>query len=195
METKKKRKACGGNTILGGRKALIFYIILMAIPVLQFCIFYIGVNFNSFLIAFQKTDILTNSKSFTTEHFERFWREMTVFTNMKTTVWNSIKVWLVSLVISTPLGLVISFYIYKKAVGSGVFKVIVFAPSIISSINPSTFPRSFCCFWKYFPDIPENTVVTFSITSDMASVTIVSGIFSTSMEISVATSVAAELMI
>ena len=40
-------------------KKLIFYIAMMAIPVIQFCIMYIGVNFNSILLAFQKYNIDT----------------------------------------------------------------------------------------------------------------------------------------
>ena len=35
---------------------LIFCICLIIIPLIQFCIFYIGVNFNSFKLAFQKWD-------------------------------------------------------------------------------------------------------------------------------------------
>ena len=37
-------------------KKLIFYIACFALPVLQFLIFYIGVNFQSILLAFQKYD-------------------------------------------------------------------------------------------------------------------------------------------
>ncbi|MFR6640369.1 MAG: hypothetical protein ACLUSP_02680 [Christensenellales bacterium] len=32
---------------------MIFYCCLLAIPVLQFCVFYIGVNLNSILLSFQ----------------------------------------------------------------------------------------------------------------------------------------------
>ena len=35
------------------KQDLIFYIVMLAYPVLQFAIFYIGVNFNSILMAFQ----------------------------------------------------------------------------------------------------------------------------------------------
>lgn len=157
MSHLKKKKNSGGSAILGGRKALIFYIVLMAIPILQFCIFYVGVNFNSFLIAFQKTDILTGVKTATFEHFERFWREMTVFTNMRTVTLNSIKAWAISLCISMPLSLIISFYIYKKAFGSGFFKVLVFAPSIISSMV-------LVLMFKYFVEwgLPMAGIVTSS---------------------------------
>jgi hypothetical protein len=35
------------------KQDLIFYIVMLAYPVLQFAIFYVGVNFNSILMAFQ----------------------------------------------------------------------------------------------------------------------------------------------
>jgi len=38
------------------KQDLIFYVVMLAIPMLQFAIFYIGVNFNSFLMSFQKFD-------------------------------------------------------------------------------------------------------------------------------------------
>ena len=39
------------------RSKLIFYICGLALPLLQFAVFYIGVNINSVLLAFQKYDI------------------------------------------------------------------------------------------------------------------------------------------
>ena len=35
------------------REQLIFYCIMIAIPVIQIAIFYFGVNFNSFILAFK----------------------------------------------------------------------------------------------------------------------------------------------
>lgn len=132
MSQKKKLKNKYG--IFGGRQAKIFYAVLLIIPILQFCVFYIGVNANSFLLAFQKTDLLTFEKTFTWEHFEKLWLETFELTTMRKIVGNSILLWFVSLVISVPLALFFSFYIYKKAFGSGIFKVIIFLPSIISSM-------------------------------------------------------------
>ena len=45
-----------------------FYIGFMALPMLQFIIFYIGVNFNSFLLAFR--NIVFNSE---TKRYDYFW--------------------------------------------------------------------------------------------------------------------------
>ena len=49
-------------------KSMWFYIGFMALPMLQFIIFYIGVNFNSFLLAFR--NIVFNSE---TKRYDYFW--------------------------------------------------------------------------------------------------------------------------
>ena len=36
------------------QKRLVFYVLMFALPLLQFLLFYLYVNFNSFVIAFQK---------------------------------------------------------------------------------------------------------------------------------------------
>lgn len=71
MAIRKKRKGLQNN-----RNDLIFYCIIMAWPVLQFAVFYIGVNFNSILIAFQDIDIVTNSYSWTAKHFVNGFEKM-----------------------------------------------------------------------------------------------------------------------
>jgi ABC-type sugar transport system permease subunit len=47
---------------------------------------------------------------------------------------NSVIIYLLGLCISMPLGFLFSFYIYKKKLLHGLFRVILFLPSIISSI-------------------------------------------------------------
>ena len=57
--TKKKKKLLNRK-----KKQLIFYICIVALPILQFCVFYIGVNFNSILLAFKTFDADTNKYVF-----------------------------------------------------------------------------------------------------------------------------------
>ena len=45
-------------------KKLLFYIGLLALPLLQFSIFYIYVNFNSIILAFKKYDVIEFSYDF-----------------------------------------------------------------------------------------------------------------------------------
>lgn len=112
---------------------LIFYTIIMAWPTLQFAAFYIGVNFNSILLAFQDIDIIANSYTWTTDHFVNAFHKM-ISPTLLTMAKNSILAYLITVCTSIPLGLLFSYYIYKKLAGAGAFRVILFMPSIISSI-------------------------------------------------------------
>lgn len=117
-------------------KDLIFYIIMMIWPVVQFCIFYIGVNANSFLMAFQRMSMEGEVYEWTFDMmYEAFgtilgWHDK----NMLMAAERSFQVYAIGLFIGTPLGLLFSYYIYKKLPFSGTFRVLLFMPSIISGI-------------------------------------------------------------
>ncbi len=117
------------------RNSLIFYCLLMAWPVLQFCVFYIGVNFNSILLAFKKIDA-SNYSSFTwtLNNFKQWFTNQSNFEILKSSLGVSFKAYAISLLIGVPLGLFFSYYIYKKMPLSDFFRVMLFLPSIISSI-------------------------------------------------------------
>ena len=129
------------------KKDLLFYILLLAWPITQFCIFYIGVNFNSVLMAFQDYDIATGKS--TIVWFENF-REL--FYNLAhdplyiTAIKNSLNIWGIGLFVSMPIGLSFSYYIYKKRPLGGFFHVILFIPSIISSMV-------LALMYQYFTDL------------------------------------------
>lgn len=118
-------------------KRLLFYIAVVALPIAQFCIFYLYVNFNSIIVAFQRYDLPAGGgtgyvKSFAA--FENFKAAFgTLFSSQKM-VLNSVKMIACELFIGLPLALVFSFYIYKKFFMSKAFKVMLFMPQIISSI-------------------------------------------------------------
>ncbi len=123
------------------KQDLIFYVVMLAYPVLQFAIFYIGVNFNSILMAFQYFSG-TNGKIDLYEFYEgaEFFKNFTTFfERFKTdTVFmygyafkNAFIAYLVSLVITTPVSIIFSYYIFKKYPLHGAMKVVLFTPSII----------------------------------------------------------------
>ena len=115
-------------------KRLIFYILLMAYPVVQFLIFYIIVNANSLLLAFESYDRNTNRYLFAGwANFENLSLLFQSDSTFRGSLKNSFLVWLIGLA-SIPLNLIFSFYIYKKKPGAGFFKVMLFLPSIIPSI-------------------------------------------------------------
>ncbi|MBR7141272.1 MAG: sugar ABC transporter permease [Clostridia bacterium] len=107
---------------------------MMIWPVAQFCVFYIGVNFNSILLSFQDIDIVNGTTTWTFEKIIQAFQDMTSSKNLLLTAKNSLLVYFLSLIIGTPLGLFFSYYIYKKMPGSGAFRVLLFMPSIVSGI-------------------------------------------------------------
>ncbi len=122
------------------RNELIFFICLVAYPVLQFCIFYVGVNINSIMLAFQKYNIDTAAYEFIGfgnlfDNFKLFFDQFQgANSDMAIAAWNSAKLYLVGLLIGLPLNLIFSFFMYKKIPGHGFFRVILFLPQIISSL-------------------------------------------------------------
>lgn len=117
------------------KRDLIFYIALMAFPVLQFVIFYIVVNINSLALAFQKYDVLTNETIFVGfSNFKEAFRLLTQTDEMLSAAKYSLLTYLVGLVVGIPLAILFSYYIYKKMFGHKFFRVLLFMPSIISAI-------------------------------------------------------------
>ncbi len=115
-------------------KKLIFCLALITLPLIQFVIFYIGVNLNSIKLAFWEF----NGTLDETGHFIGFKNFATVIDeivnlgNWPILIRNSFAVWGLGLVLKLPLSIIISYFVYKSAKVGGLFKVILFAPSIIS---------------------------------------------------------------
>lgn len=150
VRKRKKKKSKGGT---------IFFVTMMALPLLQFIIFYFVVNFNSILLAFQKYEISDNGYySLVPAGFENF---ADIFHEWKTTPWisanllpNALRYFLLKVCIVMPLCLLFAYYIYKKMRLSGVFKVMLFLPSIICSMIV-------VMFYRYFVDyvvVPNGAV-------------------------------------
>lgn len=125
------------------RKDIIFYIMLLAWPVAQFSIFYIAVNFQSLLFSIQKIDIVNNTIQYTFENFTNAFKAMTESYELVNAAKMSLLSFLLINGIGIPMGLIFSYYIYKKMYGSGAFRVILFLPSIISGIVMATIYQFF----------------------------------------------------
>ena len=127
---------------------LIFCLIILFVPVLQFSIFYIGVNVNSFVMAFQKYEIdeLTGLGSFVGNGFENFktmWVEITEGGKFGFAFKNSLSAFFWVTLVGMTLSLVFSLYIFKKMPAHGIFRVLLFAPSVLSAIVTVTMYKFF----------------------------------------------------
>lgn len=116
--SRRKRKA----------KSVAFYCLLMLWPIAQFLVFYVGVNVRSFIIAFQNPDTGAFSLQFFQDIFGVNWHTILLATRM------SLITYLISLVVGVPLGIVFAYYIYKHYFGSAFFRVVLYVPSILSTV-------------------------------------------------------------
>ena len=117
------------------RADFLFYIVLLALPVVQFCIFYLAVNFNSILMAFQK--YVFNEDGTSNYVFSGLHNFAEIFSEEKLAMLlllskNSLILLFCNIIIGIPFALMFSFYIYKKKALSELFKVFLYLPQIIS---------------------------------------------------------------
>ena len=113
---------------------IVFYCAVLAYPVLQFSIMWLGVNVNSILLAFKRYDI--NTMDYTWIGFDNFSRVLSDLAHSDKLLYslrNSIILYAFTWV-SLPVTLLITFYIHKKFCLSGFFKVILYVPTFISSV-------------------------------------------------------------
>lgn len=119
-------------------RQMLFYAMLVTLPLIQFCIMYIGVNFRSILFAFQKYDAVNATYHTSFENFK---------TNI-TTIWNNLfgnnadvnlqYAWRNTLIsysvglVNTAIGLVAGFFIFKKLFFAGYFRILLYIPNVIS---------------------------------------------------------------
>ncbi|MFA7561020.1 MAG: sugar ABC transporter permease [Candidatus Izemoplasmatales bacterium] len=135
----------------------IFFIALIAYPILQFFIFYVVVNINSLLLAFQEFNIETATFQYAGfKNFALFLRDITQDPAMKQATINSVTLYLSTLFIALPLNLVFSFFLYKKVVGKGVFRVVLFLPQIISALVVSL-------MFRYFVENAISEIIGFNL--------------------------------
>ena len=134
-----KDASAGKKLYTRKQKQMVFYILMFALPLLQFLFFYIYVNFNSFVIAFQKKTMIMGSLEngyeivATAENFKKA-VEFFFSADCGKMIWNSVQLLFCQLVIVTPLALLFSYYIAKEKAGSGFFRVMLYLPQVISVV-------------------------------------------------------------
>lgn len=119
-------------------KRLIFSLLMVALPLLQFFICYIYVNFNSIVMAFQKYEINLEGLGYIVKFagFENFSEACDVIFseiggNM---IKNSLILYACNLIIVLGLALVFSYYVSKKFAFSGYYRIMLYLPHIVSGV-------------------------------------------------------------
>jgi ABC-type sugar transport system permease subunit len=133
-----KKRTSGFKQIKRNKSLFIFCMLL--IPVVHFIIFWIYVNIDSLLIAFQRIDEETGLKYFTDKNFRLIFE---LFRTSNSQMWQAIKNTLITWVFTTlfmfPLSILWSFFIYKKILLGSFYRVMFYIPSIISGVALAVF--------------------------------------------------------
>lgn len=111
-----------------------FLFTMLTIPILNFLIFWVYVNFNSILLAFQLP-----SGDFSLVNFQWFFENFQANDSvMLESLINTLIFFFVGLIFITPCSILLSYFLYKKILGHNVFRVVFFLPSIISAVVLTT---------------------------------------------------------
>lgn len=119
------------------RNGKIFVASVLAYPLILFAVFWVGININSFLLAFQSIRIVfPDGKAVDWVLFDNF----KLFINslissgdlISVSFVNSVIMYAVNLVICMPLYIIFSYLLYKKCFLNRTIRVIVMLPQIIS---------------------------------------------------------------
>lgn len=125
--TKKRTGAGSAKTKRG-----LFIAAMLAVGIIQFLIFWVYVNFNSILMAFQIRT--SEGVQWGLDNFSRFFREMKIpELELSLALKNTLLLFVVGTLIGLPTSLLFSYYLYKKILFAKFFRVVFFLPSIISA--------------------------------------------------------------
>ena len=131
-----------------------FYLAIVVPPMLQYLIFYVGVNINSILLAFQSYDAMTGKFFFDGwVNFERIAFEFGKNGHLMNALINSVTYYGFSLLVMA-VAVFFAYYIYKQRPFSGLFRTVAFLPDIISNIT-------LVLIFKYFTENAYPAIVEF----------------------------------
>ncbi len=115
------------------QKRLLFIWGMLALPLLQWLIFFVYVNLDSVLMSFQTMNYTTGEMEWTLNNYKRFFYEWNALPQITNAVKNSLLAGLNNLVLIL-ISLVLSYFFYKKIPGRNFFRIVYFLPSIISIV-------------------------------------------------------------
>ena len=115
-------------------KTNLFVYSLIGYPLLLFAVFYVAINFNSILLAFQRID--GTGKHFAAfDNFKTFLSEMFGQGNLLAYSFkNSIKLYFINLIICLPLYILFSYLLFKKCFLNKAVSFLVMIPAIMSGL-------------------------------------------------------------
>ena len=117
---------------LNGRNAFIFLMLLY--PLANFLVFYVLVNFNSVLMAFQRTDSEFNAVFAGTDNFRRVFETLGSNGYLLQYAGNSFFFFAITLLIGFPLNMLFAYMFFMRMRGSAFFRFCLLLPAMISGL-------------------------------------------------------------
>lgn len=111
------------------KEKVAFILFCVAIPVIQWIIFYVYTNFSSVAMAFKDSD-----GAFSLVNFQRFFQELST---PSSEIWLAFRNTFLTfgiMLITYPFKVLVSYFIYKKVPFAGVYRILFFLPSILFSV-------------------------------------------------------------
>lgn len=120
-----------------GKGRFIFCFVIVSL--LHFLIFYVGVNYKSILLAFQSVDFIDDNGlvhyKYTLDNFRRFFVEMQLSDTLLPTAFkNTLMYFVLDTLILFPIGIISSYFLYKKIWCHKALRVLFYLPGIISGV-------------------------------------------------------------
>lgn len=116
--------------------AIVFIVTMMAIPVISFLFFYVYINFNSILMAFQEPNFRDGGFTWGFGNFVKFYEKFStpgVADNLGLCLLNTVIYFCEDMFVMMPLSLIICYFTYKKIAGYQAFRTIIYLPVIITT--------------------------------------------------------------
>ncbi len=166
MEIKKTKTAFGKKML----REHLFAACIVILPVAWWAFTFFYTTFDTILLAFKQYDGITQQTTWV--GFDNFKSVFSDLVNdgglLNISFRNSIMMWLINIFFSIPLALLVSFALYKKVIGQSAYKVLLFLPSIVSSmvwvIIFSTFIyQGLGKDWLSNPDTALITLIVYSL--------------------------------
>lgn len=112
---------------------IVFILSFIIYPLILFSIFYVAVNINSILLAFEHIDIYGNVTFAGFSNFKTFLTSMfSAGEIISTSFVNSLKIYIISLAICMPIYIAFSYLLFKQCFLHKTIRVVVMLPQIIS---------------------------------------------------------------
>ena len=117
------------------RQTMIFYYSMIALPLLQFLIFYLYINLSSFTMGFQEYSYETGKYTWLGfDNFLKIFDDFKRLEYLRNSVVNSLELFIWTMIFCSMLAILFSYYVYKKQLGSSLFKVLLYLPNILGGV-------------------------------------------------------------